>query len=239
MPSFREILTATDAQLVKLFYRVKSTPDADFIKQINRTARHFALNHSQLVCALGFNHHIRELTDILSLVGFSSYKLLSYRRNELFTNDAYQELEIDNVVDIYSEYIADDSIQATLRELVPLRLQRLEQALENGPDNPALTISYRMEVHAIYTAGIATKEFAEARLAASNPEMRLKSDEVQLMVSLGHVPPGNVFYADELLPVEKQLLIDHGEIDQAMIRNRLDNPEISEDERQMLEDALD
>ena len=103
----------------------------------------FNLNHAQLVCALGFNKNIRELTDILSVIGFTSYKLLSYRRNELFSTDTYKQLDIDNVVDIYSEYLEDPDILATLRELMVPRLENIEKVLTDHLD-PSLVISYKM-----------------------------------------------------------------------------------------------
>lgn len=165
MPTFRQILTASGADLVKHFYRLKPSTDSDFIKKINHAAAQLDLNHSQLVCALGFNKNIRERTDILSMVGFTSYKLLTYRRNELFSTDAYKHLGIDNIVDIYSEYLEDPDILATLRELMVPRLEHIESKLLNDEET-SFVISYKMEIHSIYAGGIATEEFATARIAA-------------------------------------------------------------------------
>ena len=177
MPSFRDILTATDANLVKYFYRLKASGDSDFIKKINHAAAQLELKHSQLVCALGFNKNIRDLTDILSVVGFSSYKLLTYRRNEMFTTDTYRHLDIDNVVDIYSEYLEDPDILATLRELMIPRLGNIEKMLGDDSD-PGLKISYKMEIHSIYAGGIATTEFATARIESPIGDLRMMVDEV-------------------------------------------------------------
>lgn len=237
MPSFREVLTASDADLVKFFYRLKPSDDNDFIKKINNAAAQLGLNHSQLVCALGFNKNIRDLTDILSVVGFTSYKLLSYRRNELFSTDTYKHLDIDNVVDIYSEYLEDPDILATLRELMVPRLENIEKKLLDDEET-SFVISYKMEIHSIYAGGIATEAFATARIEAPIGELRLMVDELQMMIDEEVVPPGNLFFSDYPLPAEKQILIDMGKVDAAMIRNRLENTEISEDERQMLEDHI-
>ena len=95
MVSFTELLTASDADLVKIFYKLESNPNDDFIIRINKVAAQIGLNHSQLVCALGFNKYIRDLSDIYSMIGFRSYKLLSYRGNELFSTDTYNQLPID------------------------------------------------------------------------------------------------------------------------------------------------
>ncbi len=237
MPSFRDILTAGDAGLVKAFYKVKPSNDSDFIKKINSAAQQLGLNHTQLVCALGFNKHIRDLTDILSVVGFSSYKLLRYRRDELFTHDTYRHLDIDNVVDIYAEHIEDEEILAALRELLVPRLTVIEQKIAEG-GNPALTISYKMEVHSIYSGGIATPEFVNQRIEAPIGDLRQMIDEINMIVESGVVPASNLFFSDYLLPDEKRFLLDSGEVDRKMVENRLKNAEISEDERQMLEDFL-
>lgn len=238
MPSFRDILTATDAGLVKHFYRVGESSESDFIRKINQAARQLELNHTQLVCALGFNHHIRELTDILSVVGFSSYKLLRYRRDELFTNDIYRHLDIENVVDIYAEHIKDEEVTAAIGELLLPRLGKIEAQLGDGAD-PAQTISYKMEMHSIYAGGLASAEFVAARLQAPIGDLRVMIDEIGMIVEQGLVPPSNLFFSDDLLPAEKASLINGGAIDQKMIANRLSNNEISEDERQLLEDFLD
>ena len=70
MLSFTELLTASDAELVKIFYKISVDENDDFIIKINKAAAQLDLNHSQLVCALGFNKHIRDLSDIYSTLGF-------------------------------------------------------------------------------------------------------------------------------------------------------------------------
>lgn len=235
MPTFREILTAADADLVKHFYRIKPSDERDFIKRINHVAGQLDLNHSQLVCALGFNPHLRDLTDILSVVGFSSYKLLTYRSNELFATDGYRQLPIDNVVDIYAEHLEDSEILATLRELLLPRLTNLERLIEQG-GAAALVMAYKLEVHAIYTGGIATPEFVMHRVTSAIGDKRALIDEIQMIVAGDIVPASNLFFSDHLLPAEKRFLIDSGRIERHLIENRLRNTDISEDERQMLED---
>ncbi|HKK16063.1 MAG TPA: hypothetical protein VJ981_05105, partial [Gammaproteobacteria bacterium] len=148
---FTELLTASDADLVKIFYKVKVDQSEDFIKRINKVAAQLGLNHSQLVCALGFNKNIRELTDVISVLGFRSYKLLSYRQNELFTTDTYQQLSIDNILDIYSAKLDDAQIHESLQELLMPRLEHIEADISKNED-PGHVISYRMEIHAIYTS---------------------------------------------------------------------------------------
>jgi hypothetical protein len=237
MISFTELLTASDADLVKIFYKVKPGEDADFIKRINKIASQLDLNHSQVVCALGFNKNIRDLTDIISTLGFRSYKLMSYRQNELFTTDTYQQLPIDNILDIYSERLEDEQIHDMLRDLIRPRLEHIEADIEKN-DDPSNTISYRMEIHAIYTSGIADKEFAEERLSKDIAKYRMLANEVGVIVESGLIPPSNLFFSDTISLEEKQDLIVNNHISNEMVKNRLQNPAISDEEREMLEDHL-
>ncbi len=234
MISFTELLTASDENLVKLFYKLKPGDDPDFIKRINRIAKQLGLNHSQVVCALGFNKHIRDLTDIVSTLGFRSYKLLSYRQNELFTTDTYQQLPIDNILDIYSEHLEDEQILTMIRELLGPRLEHIEADIEKN-DDPSQIISYRMEIHAIYGSGIANKDFAEARINKDIGKYRLLANELNVIVEAGLVPASNFFFMDAISLEEKRGLIENKHIPNDMVKNRLQNSQISEEERDMLE----
>jgi hypothetical protein len=226
-----------DADLVKIFYKITVNENDDFIIKINKAAAQLGLNHSQLVCALGFNRHIRDLSDIYSTLGFRSYKLLSYRCNELFSTDTYNQLEIDNILDIYSERLEDQLILDTIKQLINSRLGNIEASINKNED-PSHLFSYRMEIHSIYSAGIVDKEFAGQRMQLNNGKFRTISDEVNAIVQAGFFPPSNLFFLDSLAPDEKKLLIENGHINHDMIKNRLQNTTISQDERDMLEAHL-
>lgn len=237
MASFTEILTASDAELVKFFYKFRSNPTVDFIRNINNIATQLGLNHSQLVCAIGFNSNIRDLTDIITVLGFNSYKLMTYRRNELFTTDTYRQLNIDNILDIYSERLEDDNILITLREMLLPRLTHIETDLEKSTD-PSLRISYCMEIRSIYQSGIADKPLAEKRLQANIGQYRLMAGEINEMIRENIFPPSNFFFMENIMPDEKKALIEGNHISGDMIKNRLQNTKISTEEREMLEDFI-
>jgi len=237
MISFTELLTANDADLVKTFYKVKSDPSVDFIKNINSIATQLELNHSQLVCAIGFNKNIRDLTDIMTVLGFKSYKVMIYRRNELFTTDTYQQLGIDNILDIYSARLEDEEILETLRELLHPRLQHIEADIEKT-DDPGYTISYRMEIHSIYQSGIADKPFAEERIQKDIGKYRHIASELSEMISADIFPPSNFFFMETISIDEKRELIQQEHVSSDMVKNRLQNAKISADEREMLEEFV-
>jgi len=237
MISFTELLTASDTELVKTFYKVKSDPSIDFIQNINSIATQLELNHSQLVCAIGFNKNIRDLTDIITVLGFKSYKVMIYRRNELFTTDTYQQLGIDNILDIYSARLEDEEILETLRELLQPRLQHIEIDIGKTGD-PGNTISYRMEIHSIYQSGIADKSFAEKRIQKDIGKYRHIASELSEMISADIFPPSNFFFMANISPDEKRELIQQQHISSDMVKNRLQNAKISADEREMLEEFI-
>jgi len=234
---FRGILTASQEKLVKLFYRIRPLKHDDFIARIDHTADHLNVTHSQLFCALGFNGNIRDLTDILSVIGFSSYKLLSYRRNELFSTDTYDGLNVDNILDIYTERLADAELHGTLGDLLPSRFSTVEEKISRTED-PSTIMSYKMEIHAVYAGGIATKIFAELRTSLEIGKYRLMTDEIKMIVQQELIPPSNLFFLDSLLADEKKWLIDAGGVNDLMIRNTMQNTSISDDEREMLEDYI-
>lgn len=234
MVSFTELLTASDAELVRIFHKVGTDSNADFIIRINKAAAQLGLNHSQLVCALGFNKYIRDLTDIFSTLGFRSYKLLSYRCNELFSTDTYNQLSIDNILDIYSERLEDQQVLDSLRSMLGPRLERIEADIDKSGD-PAHVISYRMEIHAIYRGGIVDKDFAMRRIEQPIDKFRQLSGEIGVIVELGMFPASNLFFSDALTADEKKSLIEDKHIDANMIKNRLQNAHIPQDERDMLE----
>jgi len=237
MTSFTELLTASDDELVRIFYKTNAGEEKDFIKRINIVAAQLELNHSQLVCALSFNKHIRELTDIQQQLGFRSFKLLTYRKNELFTTDTYTQLPIDNILDIYCERLEDQEVLETLRELLRPRLEHIEADIEKTGD-PGHIISYKMEIHSIYTAGIADKAFADDRLKKDIGKYRLMANEANVIIEAGYHPPSNLFFMDSLSPEERRDLIEGGHINKDMIKNRLQNAKISEDEREILEEYI-
>ena len=237
MISFTELLTASDAELVKTFYKVKSDPSVDFIKNINSIATQLELNHSQLVCAIGFNKNIRELTDIMTVLGFKSYKVMIYRRNELFTTDTYQQLGIDNILDIYSERLEDEEILETLRELLQPRLEHIEADIDKVGD-PGHVMSYRMEIHSIYQSGIADKNFAEERLKKDIGKYRHMAGEINEIINANIFPPSNFFFMESISPDEKRELIQQNHVSSDMVKNRLQNANISADEREMLEEFV-
>lgn len=240
MADFAGLLNASPEELVRIFYRVKDAKVHGFVAKIDHVASSIGLNHSQLICGLGFNKHLEELVDILSVLGFSSGKLLKYRRDELFAHDIYDRLSIDDILDIYTHCLADQNSLTELEPLLPLRINNIESSIEDASD-PAIAISYKMELHAIYSSQIASTLFAEQRIlmkkeTKSSGKMWL--EEIRLITENQVIPASNLFFSEDLTPEEKLMLIESGEINVSMIKNRMQNTDITTAERNMLEDKL-
>lgn len=237
MSNFSALLTANDTMLVKIFYKFKADPNIDLIQNINNIAAKLRLNHAQLVCSIGFNKNIRDLTDIITILGFKSYKLMTYRRNELFTKDLYKDISVEDILDLYSERLEDEGILSTLREIILTRLTHIENTIEKS-ENPGLTMSYCLEMRSIYKSGIADKAFSESRLKSNISKYRILASEINEMIDENIFPPSNLFFMDDIGLDEKQLLIENKYIPHEMIKNRLQNTKISAEERELLENFV-
>ncbi|MGR9089701.1 MAG: hypothetical protein ACU85U_03865 [Gammaproteobacteria bacterium] len=67
---------------------------------------------------------------------------------------------------------------------------------------------------------------------------RLLTDEIRMIVAEALIPPSNLFFLETLWPEEKRALLDSGAIAEPMIRNRIQNTEITAEERELLEEYL-
>lgn len=237
MPTFAELLNADADELVRHCYQLSAWPGADFEVKVTHAAQQLSLTHAQLTCALGFNPFIVDLPDIQETAGFSSPRLLELHRTEIYTADTYDGLNIDDVLELCTAVARNPNLTLLLQSLLPARLAAIEAGI-GRTDNPAYTVSYRMEVTALYSSGIANEAFLAARLRDETAAYRLVTEEIVSAVEAGLAPASNLFFGDELLAEEKRLLVEHHLIPGEMIRNRLANQTIDDDEREALEQAL-
>ena len=92
-----------------------------------------------------------------------------------------------------------------------------------------------MEIHSIYQSGIADKAFAEERILKDIGKYRHMASELNEIISAEILPPSNFFFMESISPDEKKELIEQKHISPDMVKNRLQNAKISEEERDMLE----
>jgi len=240
MSRFEEILTAGSEDLLKTLYKSASNqhePATTGSARARQMARNLGLSYAQLVCALGFNPHIRDLSDVLAVVGFDFYDKLAHERNLTFTNDIYQQLGVKDVLTVYQHVASDLQVLDVIQHLIQLRLQNIEKQIE-ATINSVFIERYKKEMRAIYNDGVAQIDFAEKRLQNTHSGFRALLNEVALIVESRLIPVGDLFFRDSILPEEKRRLIIRGLIPRNLIEARLADTSLSLREREVLEKQL-
>ena len=238
MSRFDEILTASSEDLLKKLYKSSSSQDERAASsRAKKIAKNLGLSYSQPVCAVGFNAKIRELSDVLAVIGFDSYDALARERNQAFTTDIYQQLGIRDVLAIYLHVANYLPLLEIIQHLLPRRLERIEEGIE-ATVNSVVIERYKKEMRAIYNDGVAQIDFAEERLSKTHSGFRALLNEVALIVESRMIPVGDIFFRDSILPEEKRRLMIRGLIPRGLVLSRLDDPNVSDQERAVLEDQV-
>ena len=240
MSRFEEILTATSEDLLKTLYKSSSSQDERTASGGTRTrqvAKNLGLTYAQLVCAVGFNPQIQDLSDVIAVMGFNSYDALAHERNLAFTTDIYQYLGIKDVLAIYQHVARCLPLLEVLQHLLARRLQKIEDRIE-ATVNSVVIERYKKEMRAIYNDGVAQIDFAEMRLSKVHSGFRALVNEVALIVESRLIPVGDIFFREAILPEEKRRLIIRGLIPRDLVLSRLADYKISAQERAVLEDQI-
>ena len=214
MSKFQDILTSTGEDLLKLLYKSSAGVGGKSPTSPREYARSLGLTYAQFVCALGFNPHIRDLPDVIEIVGFESYEILA---REHVPNDM-QMLEVMQYLLSNRLRCIEDRIEATVNSIVIER--------------------YKKEMRAIYNDGVAQIEFAEERLRQTHSGFRALLNEVVMIVEARLIPIGDLFFRDTILPEEKRRLIMKGLIPKTLVEQRLEDDSLSPQERKVLEEQL-
>ncbi|MCC6203085.1 MAG: hypothetical protein IT494_08795 [Gammaproteobacteria bacterium] len=230
---FETILLASGEDLLKRLYQAAQTDRSTDRGRKRRLARALGLSFGQLLCGVGFNRHIRELPDIVALLGYSSYDALAQRRNTMFATDIYDELRMRDVLSIYSSAKDNLPLLEIIQHLMRRRLEHIEQHIETTVSSSIIE-RYKREVRAIYGDGIASVDFAEQRLDRPANGFRALLNEVVLIAEHRIIPIGDLFFRDTLFPEEKRRLIGKGLVPPRLIHLRLADADVAPAERDVL-----
>ena len=238
MSRFTEILTASSEDLLKTLYKSSSrSGDSSPTSRTKQVAKNLGLTYSQLVCAVGFNAKIQDLSDVVAVMGFDSYNALARERNQAFTNDIYQQLGIKDVLAIYRHVADCMPLLEVIQHLLTRRLQKIEDRIE-ATVNSVVIERYKKEMRSIYNDGVAQIDFAEERLSKTHSGFRALLNEVAMIVESRLIPIGDIFFRESILPEEKRRLMIRGLIPRDLVETRLEDRDIPEQERNVLEDQL-
>lgn len=238
MPDFRNILSSSSEDLLKVFYVFdKDEIRANKEHRLEKIARSLKLKREQLICSIGFNPNFANLTEIIHLLGFSSIDKLAQERNEIFITDIYKKLSLDNILTIYNVVKEFPETVQIMQYLVEQRLKTIEEKIE-ATVNSMLIEKYKAEIRSIYLDGIAGLDFAERRLDKMDSGFRALLNEVTIITESKLIPAGDIFFRDTILPEEKRKLLNKGLIPLELVHARLEDETISQREKKMLQDYL-
>jgi hypothetical protein len=236
MSVFRDIIGASEEQLLQRFYRYKDEVTA-MGNRLQDIARKEGLRPEQLVCAVGFNPHSRYLTEIMPLLGFATFEELSKERNDVFTSDIYKRVSLDDVLAIYVSVKDDPATLQVMQYLLKERLERVERRIEETV-NSLIIDKYKAEMRAIYSDGVADVDFADQRLNRQDSGFRALLNEVSIIIDSKLIPAGDIFFRSSILPEEKRKILNKGLIPKDLIQARLDDQNTSPEEKQVLLEYL-
>ncbi|MFK8068798.1 MAG: hypothetical protein AB8D52_11175 [Gammaproteobacteria bacterium] len=242
MPVFNKLLTSSSEDVIEIFY----APEIDLASTAEEIAQLIQLNLSQLICSLGFNSNIKELLDIIFILGFESIEDLLTKRNRIFVSDIYQQISLKQILAIYDQILnlpknsnkkETNKSDSFITTLLSKRIELLEHRIEKSV-KPKLIENYRSEMKAIYKTGSIPVDFVKLRLENSDSGFRALIDEINLIVDSKIFPVDHIFLNDSVLPEEKRRLISRGLISRELVRQRLEKKNLSISEKEILENYL-
>jgi len=238
MSMFNNILTGAEEDLVKIFYNFRTKDDSEDKKDnLILAAKKFKLNPEQLVFALGFNQKTRELEEIFTSLGYMNLEELTKERNELYINDVYQKISLENILVLYSTIRNDNEMLQVMQYLLKNRLENIESRIE-ATVNSLIIEKYKVEMKAVYADKIADIDFADERLNNTESGFRALLNEACIITESRLIPAGDIFFRETILPEEKRKLLSKNLIPVELVESRLQDTNITQQEKQMLNDYL-
>ena len=149
MTDFRSILTGTPQEFSGIF-SVNEPGVKDMVNEDKPVwwGKHLRLKPEQLICAVGFNPHFRQLAETVALLGHTP-ATLTHSRNEIFSQDIYRKLHLDNVLTIYGVVKNCPETMQIMQYLLENRIAHIESKIESTV-NSTIIEQYKAEVRAIY-----------------------------------------------------------------------------------------
>ena len=238
MTTFSDILTGEEEDLVKIFYsfQAKENPD-DNRNNLAAVAKKLKLSPEQLIISFGFNRNSKGLDEIYTVLGYENLEKLTKDRNELYINDVYQRISLENILTLYSTIRDDNEMLQVMQYLLKNRLENIESRIE-ATVNSLIIEKYKAEMKAVYADKIADLDFAEERLNNAESGFRALLNEACIITESRLIPVGDIFFRETILPEEKRKLLSKNLIPVELVESRLEEQNISQQERQMLNDFL-
>lgn len=236
MRPFERLLYATEGELKKLFGHLHAPVVTRQEEYLNEIAQSLGLERDQLVCALGFNPNLLRASYLVTAFGFSGFDALWRARDQVFIEDTYRVLSIDDILAIYAVLGRGDG-DPTYSDFIKRRLATIEDQIE-ATINPITLGSYKLEVRSIYERNLVSRDFIDWRLEGNYAVLRRLSNEITMMLATGLIKPAEVLAEPGVTVEEKTRLVQDRLVSAEMVSEYLENPSLQEPERQALEQAV-
>jgi hypothetical protein len=138
---------------------------------------------------------------------------------------------------LYSIVRDDNEMLQVMQYLLKNRLENIESRIE-ATVNSLIIEKYKTEMRAVYADKIANIDFAEERLNNVESGFRALLNEACIITESRLIPAGDIFFRETILPEEKRKLLSKKLIPVELVESRLQDKDISQQERQMLKDFL-
>ncbi len=237
MSAFNDILTGEEEDLVRIFYTFKKKNNLDGNNIIAAAAKKLKLQPAQLTIALGFNRNAKELDDVSSVLGYDGFESLAKARNAIYIGDIYENISLENILMLYNSVKDNHEILQVMQYLLKNRLANIESRIE-ATVNSLIIEKYKAEMRTVYADRIADIDFVEYRLNNVENGFRALLNEACLVIESRLIPAGDIFFRKTILPEEKRKLLSKNLIPVALVESRLQDDDISQQEKQMLNDFL-
>ena len=232
MHTIEELLSADREQLGSMLAEAKVAPQGDTTVRRARIAQAFGLRSAQMLCGIGFNPVTETYPTAIHYLGFNSFEALASERNYQFVHDRYEDLSVDNVLEIYSVIGSDTARREQWAELVMTRLTTIESLLEETI-NPILIGGYKLEIRGIYEYGLAAPALVEVRAARTNAVLREIANECAVMLETNTLGAKEFLQAQGITVEEKLRAISQGFIAVTEARDYLKHADGSDADKQL------
>ena len=138
---------------------------------------------------------------------------------------------------LYSTVKDENETLQVMQYLLKNRLGNIESKIE-ATVSSLIIEKYKTEMKAIYADKIADIDFAEERLNNAESGFRALLNEACIITESRLIPAGDIFFRETILPEEKRKLLSKNLIPVELVESRLEEQNISQQEKQMLNEFL-
>lgn len=233
MTAFNTIMNGNQQYLSRILNSASANGNDTSEQSLANIGTKLNMNPEQIALALGFNKNLKTM----NLSNHANYENLIKKRNAIFVNDVYDKIVLKNILAVYNLIKDQEEALQIMQYLLLKRVTKIESTIEKTLDSLVIE-KYKIEMRVVYADNIADIEFAEQRLSNHESGFRTLLNEVCMIAESRLIPIGDIFFRNTVLPQEKRKLLNKKLIPLELIKSRLEDQGISQQEQKVLSDFL-